>query len=326
MRINTIKTTSWFYVQQQSPHIKTVVLQDYDTWLCFAQSDWNFIEEIRAYQGVFRLSAASSILDHNHMHCLPQLICLFRMFCAHVLNTHIFAQTCLYIHTASFLLPCFYSLFFFKYFLQVFFLWPTASCFRSAAHLWHNVWMTIKESESERSNVSVINCQWFYCCCLSQTIKNYFNLTPSLWWTPTGESNRFQKEKEILEHTGILTYKTQSSAGSRSSSIWCCGAWSSGSMIGKGGSRGGAEEEQLVTSGHCQTVEQLWTPATSQEFSSRATWTGCIPRCSSCDALLPQSPFSCTSTLSNGVLPGADITSTLARNHCLNSSCRHKVL
>lgn len=230
MRINTIKTTSWFYGQQQSPHIKTVVLQDYDTLLCFAQSDWNFIEEIRAQQGVFRLSAASSILDHHHMYCLPQLNCLFRMFCAHVLNTYFCTNMFIYSHSL-FLLPGFYSLFFFKFFL-LFFLWPTELCFRSAAHVWHNVRMTIKESESEHSNVSVSNCQWFYCCCLSQTIKTDFNLTPSLWWTPA--------EKEMLQQTGILTYKTQSSAGRRSSSIWCCGAWSSGSMIGKGGSRGGA--------------------------------------------------------------------------------------
>lgn len=122
MRINTIKTTSWFYVQQQSPHIKTVVLQDYDTWLCFAQSDWHFIEEIRAYQGVFRLSAASSILDHHHMHCLPQLICLFQMFCARVLNTYFCTNMFIYSHSLiSFTLFLFFVLFF-KYFLQVFFM------------------------------------------------------------------------------------------------------------------------------------------------------------------------------------------------------------
>lgn len=110
-----------FVYNNNPPHIKTVVLQDYDTWLCFAQSDWNFIEEIRAYQGVFRLSAASSILDHHHMHCLPQLIGLLRMFCAHVLNTYFCTNMFIYSHSLISLTLFLFFVLFLNTFYRIFF-------------------------------------------------------------------------------------------------------------------------------------------------------------------------------------------------------------
>lgn len=61
------------------------------------------LRAIKAQQGVSRLLDASSILVHHPTHYLPQLICLFQMFSAYVLNTYF-----LHIHVYTLILPVFF--------------------------------------------------------------------------------------------------------------------------------------------------------------------------------------------------------------------------